>query len=109
VIVFDEQVHSALNRAIRAVCGHDTIDHAIRAPAIVWRIVKMRSKLLDDLIQVFDLIYPVAPKIETYLCGSLRTSAISALKGYFNAEIAKIRREPQRNTQIRSPVSIREP
>jgi hypothetical protein len=31
-----------------------------------------------------------------FLCGPLRISAISALKGYFSAEIAEIRRAPQR-------------
>src|ERR1041385_4094263 len=54
VIVFNEQVHSALNCAIRAMSGHDAIDHAIRAPAVVRSIVQVRTKLVDDLIQMFD-------------------------------------------------------
>jgi hypothetical protein len=36
------------------------------------------------------------PKIETYLCGSLRNFAFSALKGYFNADVAEVRRGSQR-------------
>jgi hypothetical protein len=54
MIVFDQQVHSALHCAIRAVSGHDAIDHSIGTPAIVRCVVKVRSKLLDDLIQMFD-------------------------------------------------------
>jgi hypothetical protein len=34
--------------------GHDAIDHAIRAPAIVRGVVKVRAKLLDDPILMFD-------------------------------------------------------
>ena len=32
-----------------------------------------------------------------FLCGPLRNSAFSALKGYLNAESAELRREPQRS------------
>src|SRR6185503_2832552 len=54
VIVFDEQVHSALHSAIGAVSGYDPIDHAICAPAIMRGVVEMRTKRVDDLFQVFD-------------------------------------------------------
>src|SRR6185369_11065161 len=57
VISFDKQVHSALHCAIRAVSWHHTIDHAIRAPAAMRRVVKMRTKVLDDLIQMFDFTH----------------------------------------------------
>src|SRR6185369_9624502 len=57
VIVFNEQVHSALDGAIGTVSGHDAIDHAIGAPAAVRRVVKVRAKLLDDLIQMFDFTH----------------------------------------------------
>src|SRR5688500_8506117 len=54
VIVFDEEVHSALDSAIWAVSGHHTINHAIRAPATMRRVVEMRTVHVDDLIQMFD-------------------------------------------------------
>src|SRR5215218_446137 len=59
VIVFDKQVHSALNCAIRAVSGHHAIDHSIRAPAIMRCVVKMRTIRLNDLIQMFDSTHDV--------------------------------------------------
>jgi hypothetical protein len=34
--------------------GHDAINDSIGAPATVRGVVKMRAKLLDDLIQMFD-------------------------------------------------------
>ena len=40
-----------------------------------------------------------------FLCGPLRISAISALKGYFSAEIAEIRRGPQREASLYELIS----
>jgi len=54
VISFDEEIHAALNSAIRAMCRHNAIDHTICAPPIVWCVVKMRPIRLNDLIQMFD-------------------------------------------------------
>jgi hypothetical protein len=54
VLFFDEQIHSALHCAIWAMSRHDPIDNAIRAPAVVRGVVKVRAKLLDDPIQMFD-------------------------------------------------------
>src|SRR5215213_7824117 len=59
MIVLDEQVHSALNSAIWAVSGHHTIDHSIRAPAIMRGVVEMRTIRLNDLLQVFDFTHDV--------------------------------------------------
>ena len=40
-----------------------------------------------------------------YLCGSQRISALSALDGYFYAEGAEVRREPQRRNCIITSLS----
>src|SRR5678816_2785099 len=66
VIVFDQQIHTALHRAIRTVSGHDAIDHAISTPTIMRRVMQMRTIRLDDLFQMFDsthdlLVLPVNP------------------------------------------------
>src|SRR5687768_15002991 len=60
VIVFHEQVHSTLDRAIRAVCGDDAIDHPISAPTVVGCVVKMRAIRLDDLVQMFNFTHEVS-------------------------------------------------
>jgi len=65
VIVFNKEVHSALNRAIRAVRRHHAIDHSIRAPATVRRVVKMRSIRLNDLIEMFDFTHVLFLNPET--------------------------------------------
>lgn len=59
VLVLDEEVHSTLNSAIRAVSGHHAIDHTIRAPAIVRGVVEMGPILVDNLIQKFDFTHDV--------------------------------------------------
>lgn len=37
---------------------------------------------------------------KVFLCGPLRISAFSALKSYFNAEVAEVRRGPQRKLKL---------
>ena len=54
MIAFNEKIHSALDCTVRAMSGHDTINDSIGAPAVVRCVVKVRAKLLDDLIQMFD-------------------------------------------------------
>ena len=54
VIVFDEEVHAALHRAIRTVSRHHAIDHAVGAPATVRSVVQVRTIFLNDLIEMFD-------------------------------------------------------
>ena len=44
-----------------------------------------------------DWVLPLLNSVSAYLCGPLR---ISALSKAFNAEIAEVRREPQRETKI---------
>jgi hypothetical protein len=44
---------------------HHTIDYSIRAPAIMWRVVKVRAIRLDDFFQMFDSTHfdlPVNPE-----------------------------------------------
>src|SRR5829696_5833225 len=65
VIVFDEQVHSTLNRAIWAVSGYYAIDHSIRAPAVMRGVVEMRAVCLDDLIKMFDFTHDLYVNPET--------------------------------------------
>jgi hypothetical protein len=54
VILLDQQVHTALHCAIRAMCRHDPVDNSVRAPTIVRGIVEMRTIRLNYLIQIFD-------------------------------------------------------
>lgn len=51
-------------------------------------------------IRIYDSNKPRS--VYRHLCGSLRISAFSALKGYFNTEIAAIRRELQEKRVIYS-------
>src|SRR5207237_6339173 len=53
MIVLNQKVHAALHRAVWTMRRHDFVDHSIRAQAIVRRIVKMRAKVITDLIGMF--------------------------------------------------------
>ena len=46
---FDQQIHSALHAAIRAVRRHNLINHAVSLPAAVGRVVQVRTESLDDV------------------------------------------------------------
>ena len=57
VIVLDEQVHPALHGAVRAMRRHHAIDHAIRTPAAVWRVVQVRAitpRLSDPDVRLYS-------------------------------------------------------
>src|SRR5262245_7705903 len=57
VIVLHQQIHTALNRAVRTVRRHDSVDHAICTPTIMRRVVEMRPKLFYDLFEIADLAH----------------------------------------------------
>ncbi len=57
VILLDEQIHAALHRAVRTVRRHDLVDHSVRAPAAIRRIMKMRTEGFDDLFEMFDFAH----------------------------------------------------
>ena len=44
MVLLDEQIHSTLHRAVRTMRRDNPIDYAIRTPATVRRIMKMRTK-----------------------------------------------------------------
>jgi hypothetical protein len=54
MIIFHQQIHAALHGAIGAVSWHDFVDDAISPPSAVRRVVKMRTILCEDLIEMFD-------------------------------------------------------
>src|SRR6266536_1116399 len=57
VVVFDQEIHAALHRAVRTVCRHHFVYYAIRAPAAVWRIMQVRSEGFDDPFEIFDFAH----------------------------------------------------
>jgi hypothetical protein len=52
-------------------------------------------------VTMIDIASGLCTKSRIFLCGPLRISAISAFEEPFYAEVAEIRREPQRKTQCR--------
>jgi hypothetical protein len=57
VVVFDEQVHTALHATVRAMRRHDLVDLAVRLPTLVRCVVQVRPEFVDDLLKVFDLAH----------------------------------------------------
>src|SRR5438128_7346430 len=57
MIVFDQEIHPALHGAVRTMGRHNTIDHSIRAPAVIRCIMQMWTVSFDDLIQMFDFTH----------------------------------------------------
>ena len=57
MIVFHQKIHAALHRAVRAVCRHDFVYHAVRTPAVVRRIVKMWTEDFNYLFEMLDLAH----------------------------------------------------
>src|SRR6185295_12904672 len=92
-----------LERAATAAHSESPAGLARREPLDIKR--REQSLLVPGALRVAQEIPRRAKRHEhldrsvirgPYLCGSLRISASSALKGQFNAENAEIRREPQR-------------
>ena len=52
MIVFDQKIHAALHRAVRAMCRHDFVYHAVRTPTAVRRVMQMWTEGLDDLFEI---------------------------------------------------------
>ena len=52
MILFDQQVHTALDSAIGTMCRDYTINYAVCTPTTVWRVMEMRPVCFNDLIQI---------------------------------------------------------
>src|SRR5688572_20348033 len=57
MVVLHQEVHAALDRAVRTMRGHNFVDDSIRTPAIIWRVVEMWSKRVYDSIEMFDFAH----------------------------------------------------
>src|SRR5438034_9312907 len=76
-IAFDQQIHAALHGTVRAMRGHDLVDHAIGAPAAIRRIMQMRSKGFNDLFEIFDLAHSsVLSIVAAVNAGTLKYSGV---------------------------------
>src|SRR5690349_4139041 len=77
LVLRDEQVHTALHRAIRTMRWDNAVNHTISAPAIVRRIVQMWTIGLYDLIQVLNSAHQLSDvfreprKTFSLACGKL--------------------------------------
>jgi len=54
MVLLNQQVHAALYSAVGTVGRHHAIDYSICTPTVVGRVMKVRTKCLNDLIQIFD-------------------------------------------------------
>jgi hypothetical protein len=56
---FDQQVHAALHGAVRAMRGHNPVNDAVCAPAVMRRVVQVRPELLNYLRQISDFAHAI--------------------------------------------------
>src|SRR5690606_36205650 len=57
VVVFDQEIHTALYGAIGTMRRNDLVDLAVAAPAAVRLVMEMRSDLLNDLMEMLDFAH----------------------------------------------------
>ena len=57
MIILDQEIHTALHGAIRAVGRNHLVYDSIRTPAVVRRVMKVRPEGVNNLFEVFDFTH----------------------------------------------------
>src|SRR6185503_17205329 len=60
MVFFNQQVQTALDRAVRAVGRHNTVDSPVRAPAIPRLVVQVRAEFFNYLFYVANLTHAIS-------------------------------------------------